>query len=104
MRLVKIFIGLVVFVILLTFFLKNDQSVAVDLLFKRYDQLSVSFVMLGALVLGVIIGYGVALMNVWSLRAENRAIRKKIKELTDELNDLRNVTIADDLKVTEKGE
>jgi len=64
MRLVKIFIGLVVFVILLTFFLKNDQSVAVDLLFKRYDQLSVSFVMLGALVLGVIIGYGVALMNV----------------------------------------
>ncbi|MFQ6613340.1 MAG: LapA family protein [Fidelibacterota bacterium] len=104
MKLVKIFALLVVFLLLLVFFLKNNQMVAVDLIFRKYDQLSVSFIMLGALTLGVLIGYGVALVSIWTLRAENRAMRKKIKELTDELNDLRNVSIADDLHNSDQGE
>ncbi len=104
MRLVKIFALLAIFVLLLVFFLKNNQMVAIDLVFRKYDQLSVSFVMLGAMTLGVIIGYGVALVTIWTLRAENRAMRKKIKQLSDELNDLRNVAIADDLTESTKGE
>ncbi|NOZ75659.1 MAG: LapA family protein [FCB group bacterium] len=104
MKLIKIFTVLAVFILLLVFFLKNNQMVAVDLIFRKYDQLSVSFIMLGALTLGVLIGYGVAIVSIWSLRAENRAMRKKIKELTDELNDLRNVTIADDLGNSDSNE
>ncbi|RMF08154.1 MAG: LapA family protein [Candidatus Neomarinimicrobiota bacterium] len=104
MRLVKIFALIAFIILLLMFFLKNNQPVAIDLVFKQYDQLSVSFVMLGALTLGILIGYGATLMTVWTLRAENRAMRKKIKEMGEELNDLRNVAIDEELSEGEEGE
>ena len=43
--------------------------------------------------LGVLFGYIIAVFSILSTRAQNRNLQNKIKSLTDELNDLRNVAV-----------
>ncbi|MCH7612282.1 MAG: LapA family protein [Candidatus Marinimicrobia bacterium] len=65
----------------------------IDLIFAKYDNVSVSFIMVGALAVGILIGYGVAVANILSTKAEIRSLRTQNRRLSDELNDLRNVAI-----------
>ena len=71
----------------------NNANVDIDLLFKKFNQVSISMVIFGALSLGVLFGYIIAVFSVLSTRAQNRNLQNKIKTLTDELNDLRNVAV-----------
>ena len=50
-------------------------------------------VIFGALSLGVLFGYIIAVFSILSTKAQNRNLQNKIKRLTDELNDLRNVAV-----------
>ena len=59
--------------------------------------------MLGALALGMMIGYGVAVTNILSGKSELRSLRTKNKRLSDELNDLRNVAIDEGIYDSEDG-
>ena len=59
--------------------------------------------MLGALALGMIIGYGVAVTNILSGKSELRSLRAKNRRLSDELNDLRNVAIDEGIYDSEDG-
>ena len=43
--------------------------------------------------LGVLFGYMIAVLSILSARAQNKNLQNKIKKLTDELNDLRNVAV-----------
>ena len=61
MKLVKIFAALVLVIIILYFLLQNNNPVNVDLVFYQKENVPVSVVMLGALGIGMLIGYGVAL-------------------------------------------
>ena len=71
----------------------NNASVDIDLLFKKFNQVSISMVIFGALSLGVLFGYILAVFSILSTRAQNKNLQNKINSLTDELNDLRNVAV-----------
>ena len=104
MKLVKIFGGLVFMILILFFLMRNTNPVYVDLVFAQYDNVQVAVVMLGALAVGMIIGYGVAVTNILSGKAEMRSLKTANKRLSDELNDLRNVAIDEGIYDTEEGD
>ena len=104
MKLVKIFGGLVLVLLVLFFLMRNTDLVTVDLVFKEYPNVQVAVVMLGAISVGMIIGYGVAVTNILSSKASLRSLKAKNKTLSDELNNLRNVAIDEGIYETEDGE
>ena len=93
MKLVKIFITLLAIILVLLFLLQNTDVVNVNLIFAQYEDVKVAFVMIGALSVGLLIGFGVAVANILSSKSELRSLRTKNRRLSDELNDLRNVAI-----------
>ncbi|MDD9887593.1 MAG: LapA family protein [Candidatus Marinimicrobia bacterium] len=103
MKLVKIFGGLVIMILVLFFLMRNTNMVSVDLVFAQYENVQVAVVMLGALALGMMIGYGVAVTNILTGKSELRSLRTKNKRLSDELNDLRNVAIDEGIYDSEDG-
>ena len=104
MKLVKIFAALVLVVIILYFLLQNTNPVDVDLVFVQKEAVPVSVVMLGALSIGIIIGYGVALLLILAGKSEIRVLKNKIRILSDELNELRNASIDEDLYKDQDGD
>ena len=97
MKLVKIFSGLIIMILVLYFLMQNTSLVSVDLIFVEYDNVQVAVVMLGALGVGTIIGYGAAIANIFSNKSEIRTLKSKNKHLSDELNDLRNAAIDEEI-------
>ena len=71
----------------------NNAKVDIDLLFKKFNQVSISMVIFGALSLGVLFGYLIAVFSILSTKSQNRTLQNKINSLTGELNDLRNVAV-----------
>ena len=103
MKLVKIFGGLAIMILVLFFLMRNTKMVSVDLVFAQYESVQVAVVMLGALAIGMMIGYGVAVTNILSGKTELRSLRTKNKRLSEELNDLRNVAIDEGIYDSEDG-
>ena len=93
MKLVKIFAGLVILILILAFLTQNTNIVAVDLIFVEPKNVKVANVMLGAISVGILIGFVVALTNILSDKSEIRSLKIKNRKLSDELNDLRNVLL-----------
>ena len=104
MKLVKIFSALVLVIIILYFLLQNTNPVDVDLVFYQKEAIPVSVVMLGALGVGMMIGYGVALIMILSGKSEIRSLKNKNRNLSDELNELRNASIDEDIYDSESGD
>ena len=104
MKLVKIFATLVLVIIILYFLLQNNNPVNVDLVFYQKENVPVSVVMLGALGIGMLIGYGVALMMILAGKSELRTLKNKNQQLSEELNELRNASIEDDLYENQNGD
>ena len=93
MKLLKTFFLIIIILFLIYFLSMNNAKVDIDLLFKKFNQVSISMVIFGALSLGVLFGYIIAVFSILSTKAQNRNLQNKIKRLTDELNDLRNVAV-----------
>ena len=93
MKLFKTFFLIIIILFLIYFLSMNTSNVDIDLLFKKFNQVSISMVIFGALSLGILFGYIIAVFSILSTRAQNRNLQSKIKSLTDELNDLRNVAV-----------
>tara|TARA_B100001123_G_C15105251_1_gene945205 strand:- start:155 stop:472 length:318 start_codon:yes stop_codon:yes gene_type:complete len=104
MKLVKIFGGLIIMILVLYFLMQNTSLVSVDLIFVKYDGVQVAVVMLGALAVGTIIGYGAAITNILSGKSEIRTLKNKNRHLSDELNDLRNAAIDEEIYDSENKE
>ena len=104
MKLVKIFSGLVIMILVLFFLMQNTNLVDVNLIFAKFSNVPVAVVMLGSLAVGVLIGYGSAITNILSNKTELRSLKNKNRHLSDELNDLRNVTIDEEISNTEDGD
>ena len=104
MKLVKIFGALAVLILILVFLLKNTAEVDVNLVFAQYEQVHVAFVMVGALALGILVGYGVAVTQILTSKGEVRSLKIKNRRISDELNDLRNVAIDEGIYDAEDGD
>ena len=103
MKLVKIFVALVLVIIILYFLLQNNNPVDVDLVFYQKEGVAISVVMLGALGIGMLIGYGVALMMILAGKSELRSLKNKNQQLVEELNDLRNASIDEGIYEDQNG-
>ena len=103
MKLVKIFVALLLVIIILYFLLQNNNPVDVDLVFYQKEGVAVSVVMLGALGIGMLIGYGVALMMILAGKSELRSLKNKNQQLVEELNDLRNASIDEGIYEDQNG-
>lgn len=97
MRIVRIFASLVLLFLLLVFLVGNNDRVSVNLIFHSFQEVHLSMVMIVALGLGVLIGYGVALSAVLFSKTEVRAFKYENSKLKEELNHLRNVAVDDEL-------
>jgi len=107
MKLAKILAAMLLILGLVYFLTRNageNSKVFVDLIFKQYDNASVSMIILGAITIGILGGYLSAVFSVLSAKSEIRSLQNKNRRLTDELNDLRNVAIDEGIYDTEGGE
>ena len=107
MKLAKILASMLLILGLVYFLTRNageNSKVFVDLIFKQYDNASVSMIILGAITIGILGGYLSAVFSVLSAKSEIRSLQNKNRRLTDELNDLRNVAIDEGIYDTERGE
>ena len=107
MKLAKILASMFLILGLVYFLTRNageNSKVFVDLIFKQYDNASVSMIILGAITIGFFGGYLSAVFSVLSAKSETRSLQNKNRGLTDELNDLRNVAIDEGIYDTEGGE
>ena len=107
MKLAKILAAMLLILGLVYFLTRNageNSKVFVDLIFKQYDNASVSMIILGAITIGILGGYLSAVFSVLSAKSEIRSLQNKNRRLTDELNDLRNVAIDEGIYDTEDGE
>ena len=102
MKIIKTFFLIIIILFLIYFLSMNNAKVDIDLLFKKFSQVSISMVIFGALSFGILFGYIIAVFSILSAKSQNRNLQNKIKILTDELNDLRNVAVNE--TVYEEGE
>ena len=104
MKLIKIFFGLVIIFSLLLILVENTDTVSVNLLYRKFDETKVAVLILIAVAIGVLIGYGLTVVTLISAKSELRSIKQKNQSITNELNDLRNVAIDQDIYDTENDE
>jgi len=93
MKLVKTFFLIIIVLFIIYFLSMNNGNVDIDLLFKKFNNVSIAMVIFGALAIGTLFGYILAVFSVISSKAEIRNMQIKIKSLSEELNDLRNVAV-----------
>ena len=93
MKLLKTFFLIIIILFLIYFLSMNNAKVDIDLLFRKFNEVSISMVIFGSLSLGVFLGYLIAVFSVLSSKAQNRNLQNKINSMSDELNDLRNVAV-----------
>lgn len=97
MKLVKIFVFLAVILVLLVFLMRNFERVSVDLIITRFDNISLAIVMIFSVAVGILIGFGVSLSTILGTKADHHNIKTKNRQLTEEINNLRNVAIEDEI-------
>ncbi len=104
MKLVKIFVFLSVILALLVFLMRNASKVSIDLILVQYDSVSLAVVMIFTVAVGILIGFGVSLSTILSTKADHHSIKLKNRQLTEEINNLRNVAIEEDIYSSEDEE
>jgi len=107
MKLAKIFASMILILALVYFLTQNageNSKVYVNLLFREFENASVSMIILSALTIGILCGYVAAVFSVLSAKSEVRSLQNKNRRLSDELNDLRNVAIDEGIYDTDGGE
>ncbi len=93
MRLFKLFFGTLILLGMLWILMKNTETVAIDLIFRKFEDVQVAVMLIVMIGIGVFIGYVMALSIVITNKAESRALRNHNRKLTDEINSLRNITV-----------
>lgn len=93
MRLFKLFFGTLILLCMLWILMKNTETVAIDLIFRKFEDVSVAVMLIVMVGIGVFVGYVMALSIVITNKAESRALRNHNRKLADEINSLRNITV-----------
>jgi len=97
MRVFKVFFGILVILGLLLVLIQNTDKVTVDLMFQKYQDVSLAVILIITLAIGIFIGFGIAVSSILTSKTESRLLRAESKKLTNEINSLRNIAIEEDL-------
>ena len=93
MKFVKTFFVILLIFFLLYFLHLNDARVDVNLIYRGFEQVPVSIILLSSMGMGVLIGYFLSLINILKIKSDLRKTDNKNRILTDELNSLRNIAV-----------
>ena len=104
MKLFKTFIIIILGLFLVYFLQENSALVNLNLIFKTFNNVSVSMIIFGSLAGGILLGYTFAIFSILSAKSDIRRLNNKNKQLSDELDDLRNVAIEDGVYDDEYGD
>tara|TARA_Y100000588_G_scaffold395307_1_gene522868 strand:- start:7782 stop:8096 length:315 start_codon:yes stop_codon:yes gene_type:complete len=104
MKLIKIFLGLIIVFSLLLVLVENTDTVKVNLILTEFPETKVAVLILISVGLGILIGYGLTVFTLISVKSELRSLKHKNQSIADELNDLRNVAIEPDIYDAESEE
>ena len=97
MKFIKTFFIILILLFLLYFLHLNDARVDVNLIYRGFQQVPVSIILLSSLGLGVLIGYLLSLINILKMKSDLRKTDNKNRILTDELNSLRNIAVNEEI-------
>ncbi len=94
MHLIKIFL-LIVFNLIIIVFMTQNSNETVDIYFFNYSLSGayLNVVLLFNLLFGVLAGFLASVFVIISNKSQIKNLQSRIKVLSDELNDLRNVAI-----------
>ncbi|MEL6449198.1 MAG: LapA family protein [Pseudomonadota bacterium] len=70
----------------------NTEMIQLDLLFARYE-LAQSFVIIGALIIGVILGLAIASLFLLRVTSERRKLRRALSTAETEITSLRSLPL-----------
>ena len=70
----------------------NTEIIQLDLLFARYE-LAQSFVIIGALIIGVILGLAIASLFLLRVTSERRKLRRALSTAETEITSLRSLPL-----------
>lgn len=92
-----------IFILLLVGFLglNQDELVNVDFLFWESPQIPLAYALFFAFAAGMVIHLIAAIFRQIQLRAEINQQKRQIKKLQDELEKLRNLSIEEDLNLSD---
>ena len=101
LKLIKTFISIVFIFFILYFLHLNDAKVDVDLIYKSFIAIPVSIIILGSIGFGVILGYLLSAVSIFSAKAKIRKVQNKNLILVKELNSLRNIAVDEDIQAAD---
>jgi uncharacterized integral membrane protein len=87
-----------------TFFLFDRNSEPINIYFFKGDPIVAPgyLVIIIFVMIGVLLGYIISLRNLISYRSEMSSLIKKNKEISDELDSLRNVAVGEEFNFNDK--
>ena len=87
-----------------TFFLFDRNSDPINIYFFKGDPIVApgNLIIIIFVMIGVLLGYIISLRNLISYRSEMSSLIKKNKEISDELDGLRNVAVGEEFNFNDK--
>lgn len=99
MRLLKILIGLLIVLALAVLLNKNSDQIVTIWLFPGFviSEINLTTALVGTLALGIVLGFGIGLIQILSQQSQVRRQGSQLKKLRTELNTLRHSPLSVDL-------
>ena len=104
MKLFKTFLLIILILLVIFFLMLNDDKASIDLIFKKFPSIPVSMIIFGSLAIGLIFGYILAVFSIMASKSQIKVLQNNNKQLKDELNNLRNVSVDESLDDEEDGD
>ena len=100
MRLISLFFIVLIVLLIMWFLTQNADQVVEELEIFQYSYFNIYLVnvLFGAFAFGVIMGFLIPVFQYLGAKSETRKLKREMKKIRSELDDLRNVGIESDLE------
>ena len=100
MRLISLFFIVLIVLLIMWFLTQNADQVVEELEIFQYSYFNISLVsiLFGTFAFGVIMGFLIPVFQYLGAKSETRKLKREMKKIRSELDDLRNVGIESELE------
>ena len=101
MRLISLFFIVLIVLLIMWFLTQNADQVVEELEIFQYSYFNIYLVnvLFGTFAFGVVMGFLIPVFQYLGAKSETRRLKREMKKIRSELDDLRNVGIESDLEV-----